>query len=72
MLTRNYSKMAKNFKKRNNRDSSKGFGKRPANDASWSDIVRENANWETYYKSLNLIPESEWDDFKKPIKQIYQ
>ena len=55
----------KHFKKRNNRDSSKGFGKRPANDASWSDIVRENANWETYYKSLNLIPESEWDDFKK-------
>ena len=40
----------KHFKKRNNRDSSKGFGKRPANDASWSDIVRENANWETDYK----------------------
>ncbi|EMG48732.1 hypothetical protein G210_0651 [Candida maltosa Xu316] len=51
----------KQFKKRSN----KGFGKRPIKDERWSEVVRENPTWESYYKSLNLIPESEWDDFKK-------
>lgn len=54
----------KNFKKRNNKGNSKGFGKRPERDERWSEVVRENSTWENYYKSLNLIPESEWDAFK--------
>ena len=55
--------MAKNISRKNNRDSSKGFGKdQPMMPVGV--ILSENANWETYYKSLNLIPESEWDDFK--------
>lgn len=32
---------------------------------NWTDITRENEKWETYYKLLGIIPESEWADFKK-------
>ncbi|RCK62936.1 Multisite-specific tRNA:(cytosine-C(5))-methyltransferase [Candida viswanathii] len=65
MQTRRFFSMAKkNFKKRNNRGNSKGFGKRPEKDDRWSEVVRENPTWESYYKSLGLIPESEWDEFK--------
>lgn len=32
---------------------------------SWKDIPRENARWESYYKQQGLIPESQWDLFKK-------
>lgn len=56
--------------KRNHR-SGKGFGKRDApknkgdNRGSWTEVNRENEKWETYYKSLGLIPEDEWDTFKQ-------
>lgn len=57
--------------KRNARRNGKNFGKR-ANDSGqkdsrdgWSELVRENEKWEKYYKALGIIPENEWDDFKK-------
>lgn len=54
--------------KRNFR-TGKGFGKRDSkpkeNRGLWTDVVRENAKWENYYKSLGIIPEEEWDTFKK-------
>lgn len=47
----------------------KKFGNRTRTDddrsASWSEAVRESDKWETYYKALEVIPEAEWDDFKK-------
>ncbi|KAI3404570.2 NCL1 [Candida oxycetoniae] len=45
----------------------KGFDKRQSKNSqeSWSDAPRENEVWETYYKTMNIIPQSEWDDFKK-------
>lgn len=47
----------------------KGFAKRdkkqPNGDGQWTDVVRENEKWETYYKALKLIPEDEWDTFKE-------
>lgn len=49
----------------------KGFGKRGGpnsnkkdNRGQWTEVTRENAKWENYYKSLGIIPEDEWDTFK--------
>ncbi|SMN18488.1 similar to Saccharomyces cerevisiae YBL024W NCL1 S-adenosyl-L-methionine-dependent tRNA: m5C-methyltransferase [Maudiozyma saulgeensis] len=36
---------------------------------NWSEIVRENKIWEDYYKSLNLFPIEEWEDFKKACQE---
>lgn len=36
-----------------------------ARKANWSNVEKENANWEAYYKELGLIPEDQWNDFKK-------
>lgn len=44
----------------------KTFGARNDSNAqrNWVELVRENEKWENYYKSLNIIPEDEWDAFK--------
>lgn len=53
----------------------KNFGKRDntnGNDnreGSWTELVRENAKWEQYYKAMNIIPEEEWDTFKKHCQE---
>lgn len=49
---RKYGKQTKTFQERT-----------PA--VNWKEQVRENETWETYYKLMNLIPENEWDEFKK-------
>ncbi|ODV79988.1 S-adenosyl-L-methionine-dependent methyltransferase [Suhomyces tanzawaensis NRRL Y-17324] len=57
---------------RNNKGGDKkNFGKRGVQDrdASWTDAVRENEKWETYYKAMNIIPEDEWDSFKKHCQE---
>lgn len=37
---------------------------------SWNEeLVRENVKWETYYKASKLIPEEEWDTFKKACQE---
>lgn len=53
----------RNYKKGNK----KTFGARDDSNSqkNWKELVRENEKWENYYKSLNLIPEEQWDDFKK-------
>ncbi|ODQ67766.1 S-adenosyl-L-methionine-dependent methyltransferase [Nadsonia fulvescens var. elongata DSM 6958] len=33
--------------------------------ANWVNFEKENALWESYYKELGIIPEAEWDEFKK-------
>ncbi|KAG7665799.1 NCL1 [[Candida] subhashii] len=43
----------------------KGFGKRASDNENWTEAVRESAVWEKYYKTMNIIPEEEWDTFKK-------
>ena len=45
----------------------KTFGARDDSKAqkNWSDLLRDNEKWEKYYKNLGLIPENEWDEFKK-------
>ena len=50
--------------KRGNR---KTFGARDDSNAQgkWSELIKENEKWETYYKKLALFPESEWEAFKK-------
>lgn len=57
---------------RKNNRSGKGFGKREGarsnkldNRGGWVEVNRENEKWETYYKSLGLIPEDEWESFKQ-------
>jgi len=37
---------------------------------NWSEIVKENKIWEDYYKSLNLFPIEEWDEFKKSCQEL--
>lgn len=57
----------------------KGFGKRNANASrdnttdnrgKWTEVTRENEKWETYYKALGLIPEDEWNTFKKVCQSM--
>lgn len=49
----------------------KGFkGKKPRDDREgWTEVVRENEKWEAYYKAMNIIPEDEWDTFKKHCQE---
>lgn len=53
--------------KRNHR-TGKGFtpknAKAVSDNRGWTEVVRENEKWEAYYKSLGIIPSSEWDTFK--------
>lgn len=35
----------------------------------WTEVVRENEKWEKYYKLIGVIPDSEWDEFKKTCQQ---
>lgn len=53
----------RNFKKGNK----KTFGARDDSNSqkNWAELERENAKWEKYYKDLGVIPENEWDAFKK-------
>lgn len=45
----------------------KTFGTRDDynNQKNWTELVKENEKWETYYKDLGVIPVEEWDQFKK-------
>lgn len=61
----------RNFRKNKGGDSKK-FGNRGSNQGgrdSWSETVKENEKWEKYYKAMNIIPEQEWDDFKKHCQE---
>lgn len=53
----------RNFKK----NGKKTFGARDDSRAqkNWTDLVKENANWEKYYRDLALFPAEDWDTFKK-------
>lgn len=48
----------------------KGFGKRDDAPApkdtrgGWVEVARENAAWETYYRAMGIVPDSEWATFK--------
>lgn len=45
----------------------KTFGARDDTRArkGWNELVKENEKWEKYYKTLGLIKEDEWDNFKQ-------
>ncbi|SCU83554.1 LAME_0C05600g1_1 [Lachancea meyersii CBS 8951] len=53
----------RNFKKGNK----KTFGARDDSNAqkNWTELQKENEKWEKYYKDLGVIPEDQWDEFKK-------
>ncbi|SCU91334.1 LADA_0F09340g1_1 [Lachancea dasiensis] len=53
----------RNFKKGNK----KTFGARDDSNAqkNWTELQKENEKWEKYYKDLGVIPDAEWDEFKK-------
>ncbi|KAK6205015.1 S-adenosyl-L-methionine-dependent methyltransferase [Scheffersomyces amazonensis] len=58
----------RNFRK--SKGDRKSFGKRAETGGvddrgqSWNEAVRESEKWEKYYKTLQVIPEDEWDTFK--------
>lgn len=55
----------RNFRK-NKGGEKKNFGRRSdAERDQWTEVARENEKWERYYKSMNIVPEEEWDSFKK-------
>lgn len=59
--------------KRNFR-TGKGVGKATGKssgtrDGYWPEVPRENAKWETYYKAMKIIPDDEWDSFKKHCQE---
>lgn len=45
----------------------KHYKRSPRSNTNWTDIVRKNDKWETYYKKLNLFngDKSEWESFKQ-------
>ena len=53
-------------RRNNKKGNKKTFGARDDTRAkkNWSELVKENEKWEKYYKTLSIIPESEWDEFK--------
>jgi len=40
-----------------------------ATDGNYVVAVRENKDFETYYKSQKIVPENEWDDFYSTLKE---
>lgn len=54
-------------RKNQKKGQKKTFGTRDDsnNQKNWTELVKENAKWESYYKDLGVIPEEEWDTFKK-------
>ncbi|ODV82942.1 hypothetical protein CANARDRAFT_30414, partial [[Candida] arabinofermentans NRRL YB-2248] len=38
-------------------------------DSHWKEIVRENAQWELFYKTQGIIPENEFEIFKKTCQE---
>ncbi|CCE62440.1 hypothetical protein TPHA_0C02870 [Tetrapisispora phaffii CBS 4417] len=54
-------------RKKNFRGKQKTFGARDDSNAqkNWSELVRDNEQWGLYYKKLNIIPEDQWEEFKK-------
>lgn len=61
--------MGKNFRRKGGQKFGKRSGERSntrdnKGRASWVELPKDNAKWESYYKSQNLIPEEEWTDFK--------
>lgn len=62
----------RNFRKNKGGNNKKNFGKRSEvhdRESSWTEAVRESEKWETYYKAMNIIPEEEWDTFKKHCQE---
>lgn len=48
----------------------KSFGNRNDNRQEyWTEQVRENEKWEKYYRSMNIIPDDEWETFKKHCQE---
>lgn len=41
----------------------------PRRDSTWQNIPRENAKWETYYRKLGIVPESEFDQLKEACQK---
>ncbi|XP_067006255.2 tRNA (cytosine(34)-C(5))-methyltransferase [Anabrus simplex] len=41
----------------------------PGTRRAYSDIVRENADFETYYKLQKIVPEDEWDVFMTSLRE---
>lgn len=67
MPKRNYKKGAKGkgFDKRNNNSNSNNNNNTTTDDnGNWTEAPRYSEVWEKYYKTLNLIPEEEWEAFK--------
>ncbi|AET38087.1 tRNA (cytosine-C5-)-methyltransferase Ecym_2353 [Eremothecium cymbalariae DBVPG len=54
-------------RKNNRRGGRKTFGARDDVHAQkdWTELVKENEKWESYYKALGLFPEEQWEQFKK-------
>ena len=63
----------KNFRSKGARGGKSSFGKRDSgNDGrggSWTELARENAKWEQYYRAMGIVPEAEWATFKKHCQE---
>lgn len=54
---------------RRNKNTEKGDSEQKQKQGSYDTIIKENAHFESYYKQLNLMPESEFDQFLHTLKQ---
>ncbi|KAI5962561.1 NCL1 [Candida pseudojiufengensis] len=56
----------RNFKRNNKKDTTfKRQNNENGANNTWKEVERDNADWEKYYKSMKILPESEWEEFKK-------
>lgn len=62
-----YLKMAR--KGRRGRGNGNKLGKRDDNRKSWSEVKQENESWEKYYTEQDLIPNGDFELFKKTCQQ---
>ena len=47
----------------------KHYGRKSAVNRNWANIERENPLWESYYRSLQLFPDDQWELFKKACQE---
>ncbi|XP_055594713.1 tRNA (cytosine(34)-C(5))-methyltransferase [Uranotaenia lowii] len=56
------------FAKRKREQKEKGQSEPARRDKPYEDLVRENENFETYYKRQNIVPSEEWDSFMEKLR----
>ncbi|KYN03352.1 PREDICTED: tRNA (cytosine(34)-C(5))-methyltransferase [Cyphomyrmex costatus] len=61
-------KPKKNFAEKRREKQKKNEWNSPSQSGSYADIIRENQDFESYYKTQGIVPEDKWDAFISTIR----